>query len=286
MTSVTPIDRAHGVAKLENGYSRIANELLEALAASPLTPSQWSVVMAVIRMTYGYRKPSATIPTKKIAAFCRITPWLARHAISELLAARVLFREGGQRSPIGVNNHTEEWRFATENVAPSVGKSQHSKKNECVEIPTLSVGKSQHSVLENPNTRGDRSFYIKKENFKEEDKESEKTAAAPAMNSSARMTPEQVVEAWNTERRGHAIPTITPPRLQTQIRVIIDFVAQYLGRDNWPRDADDMPAWFADFFASVESGDQGDYIKARDIGFFMDPDRLFNVVENINGARH
>jgi len=117
------------VAKLENGYTRIANELLEALVTSPFTPSQLRVILGIARFTYGYSKRTALVPTKKIADFCEIKPWLARYAVAELISAQVLFREGGQRGEIGINNHIDQWRFPQDHEAASVGKSQHSKSS-------------------------------------------------------------------------------------------------------------------------------------------------------------
>ncbi|MGP4870955.1 replication protein, partial [Klebsiella pneumoniae] len=40
------------VADIDDGYTRIANELLEAVMAADLTARQLKVVLAVIRKTY------------------------------------------------------------------------------------------------------------------------------------------------------------------------------------------------------------------------------------------
>lgn len=52
--SVTVVERQ--VADIDDGYTRIANELLEAVMAADLTARQLKVVLAVIRKTYGFGK--------------------------------------------------------------------------------------------------------------------------------------------------------------------------------------------------------------------------------------
>jgi len=47
--------------KLENGFTRIANEILEALLAAGMTGIEWEVVGVVIRLTYGWNRASAPI---------------------------------------------------------------------------------------------------------------------------------------------------------------------------------------------------------------------------------
>lgn len=44
------------VADLDNGYTRIANELLDAIMLAGLTKHQLLIVMAVWRKTYGFNK--------------------------------------------------------------------------------------------------------------------------------------------------------------------------------------------------------------------------------------
>ena len=42
--------------QVENGYTRIANELLEAMLCADLSGREWKVIMAIARKTYGYQK--------------------------------------------------------------------------------------------------------------------------------------------------------------------------------------------------------------------------------------
>lgn len=47
--------------QLENGYTRIANELLEAIIAAKLNGTQYAVIIALIRATYGFHLKSRTL---------------------------------------------------------------------------------------------------------------------------------------------------------------------------------------------------------------------------------
>jgi len=51
--------------QIENGYTRIANELLEAMARINLTPTEWKILMVIIRNTYGYHKKEERIKLAK-----------------------------------------------------------------------------------------------------------------------------------------------------------------------------------------------------------------------------
>lgn len=58
-----------GVAdvQIESGYTRIANDLLKALARSPLNGTQFRIIMLVIRETYGFQRKETSISESYIA---------------------------------------------------------------------------------------------------------------------------------------------------------------------------------------------------------------------------
>ena len=257
---------------LENGYTRIANELIDALVRSPFTLRQLRVVLEIARLTYGYRKRTAPISTKKVATACGLQQNHTRAAIAELLTVQVLFREGGQKGEIGINNHIDQWRFAPDlgaNPAPDLGANP---------APDLGANPAPDLGANPPPTH-----YKKKENLKEKEKESE-TPSSPSVNSSINSLPMQVVEAWNRERPSFAITPILPPKRQTRIQDTLTFVVQCFGYEDWPTDEADVNPWFAELFAMIERGDLGAYLQARDFDFFMDPDRLHRTINE--GYRH
>jgi len=81
-----------GNPQLEDGHTRIANELLEALLAYPFHGGELKVLLAIIRLTYGWQTTSRPIKQRQLA---RLTGFDVRH-IQRLLASLrrqgVLFR--------------------------------------------------------------------------------------------------------------------------------------------------------------------------------------------------
>lgn len=55
----------------EEGYTPIANEILEALAQMKLTSHEWRFLMALFRKTYGYRKKEDMIPISQFEKLMR-----------------------------------------------------------------------------------------------------------------------------------------------------------------------------------------------------------------------
>lgn len=53
------------VADIDDGYTRFANELLEAIASADLTARQLKVMLAYVRKTYGFNKKTDRILVMK-----------------------------------------------------------------------------------------------------------------------------------------------------------------------------------------------------------------------------
>ena len=60
----------------EDGYTRIANELMEALCRASLSQNQFRVCLAIIRKTYGYGKKEDRI---SLSQFEKMTGILSQH---------------------------------------------------------------------------------------------------------------------------------------------------------------------------------------------------------------
>jgi len=206
-STATVIDfKAPGVTKLENGYFRIANGLAESIARFPFTSRQLRVLIAVARMTYGYQKRIAALPTSKIAEICNLPACHTRKTVAELIAAKVLFREGGQKGAIGINNHTDQWRFATKTVA---NKDDGFATKTVANSATKTVANSATKTVANhPRTP-----YIEKESFKEE---AERKAAGGGTMDFSAFPYEQISILWDEHLKplGYGFKMWTPPRMQ------------------------------------------------------------------------
>lgn len=94
------------VADIDDGYTRIANELLEAVMAADLTARQLKVALAVIRKTYGFGKKSDRITNTQIAAMTGIHHTHVCKAKNEMIAMNIIVTTGQM---IGINKVISEW---------------------------------------------------------------------------------------------------------------------------------------------------------------------------------
>ncbi|WP_342221058.1 replication protein [Candidatus Fukatsuia endosymbiont of Tuberolachnus salignus] len=110
------------VANIDEGYTRLANELYEELIGANLTRTQAKVVHAVCRKTYGFHKSMDRITDSQLADLCRITRPKANVVKNELIKMRVLLSEGKK---MGLNKNLSEWIIANcsqiENTVPKTG---------------------------------------------------------------------------------------------------------------------------------------------------------------------
>ncbi|HDV8430060.1 TPA: replication protein [Escherichia coli] len=94
------------VADLDDGFTRIANELLEAVMHAGLSQHQLLVFMAVMRKTYGFNKKSDWVSNEQISVLTGIIPHKCSAAKSALVKRGILTQTG---RVIGINKAVSEW---------------------------------------------------------------------------------------------------------------------------------------------------------------------------------
>lgn len=123
-------------ADLEDGYTRIANSLLEALYKTPILSRESRVLLFIIRQTYGFGHKSRELSNGFIAAGTGINAKHISEIIKGLVSANVLTKEQAQgRKPqiIGINTQLEKW-----NTIPKFRDNT---------IPKFSVPKNGDSII-------------------------------------------------------------------------------------------------------------------------------------------
>ena len=101
--------------QLKNGYTPIANELFEAIIRAKLNGTQYAIVLAVIRATYGYHLTSKTLGV----AFFKVHTGRNRRQlakeIEELISMNVLIVKAkhsfGKSRELMLNKDYESWLF-------------------------------------------------------------------------------------------------------------------------------------------------------------------------------
>lgn len=103
------VEQERRVADIDDGYTRFANELLEAIASADLTARQLKVMLAYIRKTYGFNKKTDRIADEQIAQLTGLSRQNVNKAKKELISMNCLFMDGYQ---IGVNKEVSAWQFS------------------------------------------------------------------------------------------------------------------------------------------------------------------------------
>ena len=124
--------------QLENGYTKISNELLEAMCAVQLSGHEWSVVHTVIRKTYGYNKKSDWVSLSQLCELTGLIKQRVNEAKQKLINKRIIIQEGRMLS---LNKHYDQWQKVTEKRYQSNGKAlqkvtenrAHKRKKENIQ---------------------------------------------------------------------------------------------------------------------------------------------------------
>ena len=95
------------VADLDNGYTRIANELLEAVMLANLNQHQLLVFFAIARKTYGYNKKSDWVGNEQLSKLTGMLPHKCSAAKSELVSRGILLAE---KRHVSINKNIHEWK--------------------------------------------------------------------------------------------------------------------------------------------------------------------------------
>lgn len=130
LATVTPI-KPHlevverRVAEIEDGYTRLANALYDELIGADLTKNQSKVAHAICRKTFGFGKKMDRISDSQLALLTRLPRQKVNKAKNELIAMKVIIRDGNQ---IGPNKRIDEWQIVgchhnSDNVTKTVTKS-------------------------------------------------------------------------------------------------------------------------------------------------------------------
>lgn len=96
--------------QVEEGYTRISNELMEAMIGFGLTARQWSVLMALTRKTYGYQKKEDDVSLSQLGGLCGLPKSHVSSTIKQLVAMNVITKKAGNYGTIlSINKDYSAW---------------------------------------------------------------------------------------------------------------------------------------------------------------------------------
>ncbi|MGX5660012.1 replication protein [Castellaniella ginsengisoli] len=100
--------------QLEDGFVRIANELMLAILKAPFTGRQQKVIFAIIQKTYGYGKKVDDVSASQIGALCGLSRTHVTATLNQLFSMKVIHKEPGvYGSLVGMNKDYSKWLFAS-----------------------------------------------------------------------------------------------------------------------------------------------------------------------------
>ncbi len=94
--------------QIENGYTRIANEILEELARVSISGHGWRLLMAVFRKTYGWNKKTDWISNSQFVSMTGLCKQRVNDAMKELVQKKIVSKSGVKVS--FQKNHTQ-WQY-------------------------------------------------------------------------------------------------------------------------------------------------------------------------------
>ncbi len=154
------------VADLDNGYTKLANELYEELIGANLTRNQAKVAHAICRKTYGFNKKTDRISDSQLAELTRLPRQKVNKAKNELIAMKVIVKVG---MAIGPNKNLTEWDIpdchqngviVTKTVTKSVTKSVTAlspKQGHTKETLTKEKKENKNTMSEEVRSKNEKS---------------------------------------------------------------------------------------------------------------------------------
>ena len=102
--------------QLSNGYTKIANELLEAICRLNISGNEMRILLYIIRRTYGFNKSYSEISLSEISAAVEIRREHIQKALKKLSAKKIIelhIHCGTKSQTISIVKNYEEWIVKT-----------------------------------------------------------------------------------------------------------------------------------------------------------------------------
>ncbi|MDY0921950.1 replication protein [Leclercia sp. CFBP8987] len=183
------------VADLEDGFTRIANELLEAVMLAGLSQHQLLVFMAVMRKTYGFNKKSDWVSNEQISGLTGILPHKCSAAKSALVKRGIFIQTG---RAVGINKVIGEW-----STSPQKGKEKDAYPKE-VSLPESGnkrLPESGNDTYPNQANTKDKHTKEKKDNSNKTNKSPKSVSFDPNNAELPEWLSASVWAAWVSYRR-------------------------------------------------------------------------------------
>lgn len=150
-------------AQLEDGYTRIANDILEAMAATKLSAIHYRIIFIIWRYTYGFQRKEHAISLQFLATATGYDKRQLQRELKKLEDMKIIYQEveSGKARTIGFNKNTDEW-------GETIGNSTNGNftNGNCTngDDTNTTIGSCTNGAIGNPTNQ-------ERNNLKEKSKE-------------------------------------------------------------------------------------------------------------------
>ena len=112
--------------KLENGYTQIAHEFLEALCLVGLNGSEFRIVLSIVRQTWGWHRKEVALSLTDLRNATGIARRGLIYSIQNLQAKQIIevsHSAAGKKNVFRLNKDYEAWRVEEAHFATLVNRS-------------------------------------------------------------------------------------------------------------------------------------------------------------------
>jgi phage replication O-like protein O len=136
-----------GTPQLEDGYTKIADEFLEWLCRCPLLKDSTRIILAIIRLTWGFNEKKAKIRNNKISEITSIDRHRVSRKLKELKDKNVV-QNDNKTGKIGINKRYTGWK-----LHKSTTKRRCTKVQQVLHKSTTSVAQKYNPLIYTKNIK-------------------------------------------------------------------------------------------------------------------------------------
>jgi len=129
--------------QLENGHTRIANEVLEHLIRVHLSPNQWQVLLCIIRKTYGFNKKVDYIANFQIVEATGLGKEVVSRCLRGLTDMNLLNRN---KKHIGIQKDWELWKLAISSTIGTKLAEQTTSEKLAISSTELAISSTELAI--------------------------------------------------------------------------------------------------------------------------------------------
>ena len=123
---------ANGKPELDDGYLKLANELVDQFVKLKITATQWNILFLVMRETYGYNRKAKDLSVSYIAKAIGVSARKTTKAVQDLLQKKILIEYDAptprKSRQIGINKYYLDWVRNDQKVTSGVTEGSPDQK--------------------------------------------------------------------------------------------------------------------------------------------------------------